>query len=93
MQLRIKPIWIEDDALMQVRVSLAGNGRQSWAEAYCYPESFLQFGRALIDFPSSTADEVRLELGSTDPAYADYLLVRAFVHDDVGHCAVEFKAE
>jgi len=93
MQLHITPLWSDDDTLMQVRVSLAGNGRQSWGEAYCYPEQFSQFGQALIDFPNSTSHEVNFELGSTDPSYAEHLLLRAFVSDGVGHCAVEFKAE
>lgn len=77
---------------MQVRESLAGNGREAWGEAYAYPETFAQFGQALTRFPRSTADEVKLELGSTDPGYAEHLLVRAFVYDGSGHCAVEFKA-
>jgi len=93
MQLHIKPRWTDDDTLMQVRVSLAGNGRQSWGEAYCYPETFLQFGQALTDFPNSISHEVKLELGSTDPNYAEHLLLRAFVYDGAGHSAVEFKAE
>lgn len=93
MQLQIKPVWTDDDGLMQVRVSLEGNERQSWGEAYCYPEAVSEFGQALLGFPSSTSDEVKLEIGSMDPMYADYLLVRAFVYDGVGHCAIEFKAE
>ncbi|WP_316871494.1 hypothetical protein [Ralstonia wenshanensis] len=93
MQLHIKPVWIDDDGLMQVRVSVDGNERQSWGEAYCYPEAVSEFGQALIDFPSSISDEVKLELGSMDPTYADYLLVRAFVYDGAGHCAIEFRAE
>jgi hypothetical protein len=92
MQLHITPLWTDDDTLMQVRVSLAGNGRQAWSEAYSYPETFSQFGQSLTQFPGSTADEVRLELGSTDPGYAEHLLIRAFVYDGSGHCAVEFKA-
>jgi hypothetical protein len=93
MKLHILPIWTDADTLMQVRVSLTGNGRQSWAEAYSYPDKFSEFGTALINFPTSIADEVLLELGSSDPAYADHLLVRAFVLDGVGHCAVEFKSQ
>ena len=93
MQLHIKPVWIDDDGVMQVRVSVDGNERQWWGEACCYPAAFSEFGQALIGFPSSTSDEVRLELGSMDPMYADYLLVRAFVYDGAGHCAIEFKAE
>lgn len=93
MQLQIEPLWTDDDTLMQVRVSLAGNGRQSWSEAYCYPETISQFGQGLIDFPNSTSHEVKFELGSTDPSYAEHLLLRAFVYDGAGHCAVEFKAE
>ena len=93
MRLHIKPVWIDDDGLMQVRVSVDGNERQSWGEACCYPKTVSEFGQALIDFPSSISDEVKLEFGSMDPMYADYLLVRAFVYDGVGHCAIEFKAE
>ncbi|GJG96680.1 hypothetical protein [Cupriavidus pauculus] len=78
---------------MEVRVSLEGNGHKWWGEAWCYPETISQFGQALVDFPNSVAHEVILELGSADPSYAEHLLVRAFVYDGVGHCAVEFKAE
>jgi len=92
MQLCIKPLWTDDDSLMQVRVSVAGNGRKSWGEAYCYPETFTEFGRALIDFPISTSHEVKFEPGSADPSDADRLVLRAFVYDGSGHCAVEFKA-
>lgn len=93
MQFHIEPLWTDEDTLMEVRVSLAGNGRQSWCQAHCYPETFSQFGQALMDFPNSTSHEVRLELGSTDPSYGEHLLVRAFVYDGAGHCAVQFKAE
>jgi hypothetical protein len=93
MKLHVTPLWTDDDTLMQVRVSLAGNGRQSWGEAYCYPETFSQFGQSLIGFPNSISHEVKFEVGSTDPTYAHHLLLRAFVYDGVGHCAFEFKAE
>lgn len=93
MHFHIQPLWTDDDTLMQVRISLAGNGRESWGEAYCYPQKFLEFGRALIDFPSSISHEVKFELGSTDSRYAEHLLLRAFVHDSVGHCALEFIGE
>lgn len=93
MQLEINPLWIDDDTLMQVRVSLTGNGRQAWGEAHCYPEAFAEFGRALAGFPASTADEVKFQLGGIDPSWAQYLLLRAFVYDGAGHCAVELKAE
>ena len=93
MQLQLTPIWTDDDTLMQLRVSLAGGGRQAWAEAYCYPEDVSRFGQALMDFPTSTSHEVKFELGSTDPSYGDHLLLRAFVYDGAGHCAVEFQAE
>jgi hypothetical protein len=93
MRLHIKPLWIDDDSLMKVRVSLDGNERLSWAESYGYPETFSEFGQALVDFPRSVSHEVKLELGSNDPSYSEYLLLRAFVYDGAGHCAVEFKAE
>jgi hypothetical protein len=91
MQLRITPIWMDEDSLMKVRVSLAGNGREAWGEAYSYPETFAEFGRALTKFPNSIADEVKLELGSADPGYAEHLMLRAFVYDGSGHCAVEIR--
>lgn len=93
MKLHITPIWIDEDSLMRIRISLTGNGHHSWSEIYSYPEKFLEFGAALIDFPNSVTDEVLFELGSTDPAYADHLRIRAFVLDGVGHCAVEFRSE
>ena len=93
MQLHIEPLWTDDDTLMQVRVSLAGNGRQAWGEAYCHPETFSQFGQSLIDFPNSTSHEVKFELGSADQKYSEHLLLRVFVFDGAGHCAVEFIAE
>lgn len=93
MQLHIEPLWTDEDELMRVRISLAGNRRHSWGEAYCYPETFSQFGQALIEFPKSTSDEVKFELGSIDPSYPDYLFIRAFIYDNSGHCALEFKME
>lgn len=93
MQLSIEPLWTDDDSLMQVRVALEGSGRQSWGEAYCYPEALTQFGQALIEFPTSTSHQVQFELGSADESYREHLVVRAFVYDGAGHCAVEFKAE
>jgi len=93
MELQISPIWFDDDTMMKIRVEFVGNGRQSWYEGYAYPEEFAVFGQALVDFPNHVSDEVRLELGSSDPAFSSGLLVRAFVHDGAGHCAMEFKAE
>ena len=93
MQLHVTPIWVDDDTMLRIRVELLGNGRQAWHEGFAYPEIFTAFGRALSEFPRDMSDEARLELGSADPAFDGHLLIRAFVHDGAGHCAMEFRGE
>ncbi|MGN6528087.1 MAG: hypothetical protein ACTHL8_16995 [Burkholderiaceae bacterium] len=93
MELQISPVWFDDDTMMKVRVQLLGNGRQAWHEGYAYPESFSAFGRALMEYPINVSDEVKLELGCDERSCGGYLLIRAFVHDGAGHCALEFRSE
>lgn len=92
MQLHIKPVWNDDDGLMQVEISLTGNGHQSWNKVYCYPDATAEFGSALISFPNSITDEIQFEIGSLDASTSEYLNIRAFVHDKTGHCAIQFQS-
>jgi len=80
------------DRLLDVTVTFAGRGYLVWQQIHFSPAQLLEFAARLQDFPASPKDEAILEAGSTDPTVHDWLMLRAFVTDGVGHCAMEFSS-
>jgi len=70
------------------------NGRQTASlEIYANTESIVDFAKALESFPRHASDAYLFELGSERPEdrWAYYLRIRAFLTDDLGHCALLFR--
>lgn len=84
--------WKETDLLLDVTVTFAGRGYVVWQRSCIDPAQLLAFAARLRDFPASLSDEVTLEAGSTDPKMLEWLRLRAFVADGVGHCGLEFSS-
>ncbi len=49
------------------------------------------FGEKLQKFPRNLKDEVTLEIGKDDEHSYNYLFLRAYLYDTVGHAALEVK--
>ncbi|HJW40336.1 MAG TPA: hypothetical protein VJ476_03800 [Rhizomicrobium sp.] len=62
-------------------------------EFYSNIERFTEFGRALTAFPRSIDSEEAFENGSPDSGISDYLLVRAYLRDGLGHGAIEIVTD
>lgn len=80
------------DPLLDVTVTFAGRGYVVWQQSYFSPAQLLDFATRLQDFPASPRDETTLEAGSSDPKVREWLRLRAFVTDGVGHCGIEFSS-
>lgn len=89
MRLALQRLWVDSDELLQIEVSLEGGGYAATQDVYTYPADLENFGRQLQDFPVSVSDEAVLEIGSTDEASYCWIKLRAYMHDDQGHSALE----
>jgi hypothetical protein len=70
------------------------NGRQTASlEIYLSIDSLRELADALEVFPRHVNDVHVLEIGTEDPRerWAYYLLIRAFVTNGLGHCALMFR--
>jgi len=70
----------------------ASNGAiQSYDEIYCYPTDLKNFASALKSFPSGINDEFKFEQGMEDKRSDCYLLLKIYVRDSAGHCAIQVR--
>jgi hypothetical protein len=82
-----------DDPPPHIELSISSRGFAAQQDSYIDDEQWLDFGKALQSFPQSLDHEVVFESGSPDPLYHDYIRLRAFVYDGVGHAAMEVRME
>lgn len=81
----------DSSAHMELRAS---NGQLSTTQDfYCYPDDVRSFGEQLVDFPRDLSHEARWEIGSSDSEWAYHIWLRAYVHDSVGHTALEIHVD
>lgn len=89
MRLVLHRLWVDDDEMLQVEVSLQGSGYAATQDVYVYPADLEKFGHRLEAFPASASDEAMLEIGSADEKAYCWLKLRAYVYDGRGHSALE----
>jgi hypothetical protein len=89
--LQIQNLWEDSDGMLQIEIKASDGFTMATQDVYVYPEDLNKFACELQTFPTSLQHRVTLELGSKDPGYYNYLLLRAFVHDSVGHSAIEME--
>lgn len=82
-----------DDPPPHVVLSISNEGFTAEQDSYVDDEQWLDFGKSLQSFPQSLDHEVIFENGTPDPRYYNYILLRAFVYDGVGHAALEVRME
>jgi len=90
--LKLERLWTDTDSMLEVMVTFAARGFVAWQQTYVYPEQLLEFAGRLREFPESASAEAALKTGSVDPSAHDWLRLRAYVTDGLGHCALEFAA-
>ena len=79
-----------DDDSWHLQLSGSDAGFGGTQEFYAHPDELVAFATKLTEFPRSIRDEARFERGAPPGRYADYVLLRAYLYDSVGHAALEF---
>lgn len=90
MNIRIQRLGEDYDAAF-VELFVSDDGFAARQEFYAHDEQWLEFGAALQSFPRSVEHEVSFECGTPEGECGSYALLRAFVHDAVGHAALEVR--
>jgi hypothetical protein len=80
--------WPYDDEAGHFVVRASDGSRVAEQEFYAYPADLATFGAALAAFPRDRADEAKLEIGNKDAGHADWVCLRAYLHDAAGHAAL-----
>jgi hypothetical protein len=88
--IKIEKIWQDSDGMLQIEVQVSDGCTMATQNVYVYPEELNTFASELQIFPKCIQHQVTLELGSKDPGNY-YLLLRAYVHDSVGHSVLEME--
>jgi len=77
--------------MLQVEIHASAGGFASALDFYAYPDQFLAFGRALVDFTGASNHEPTFEVGSTEQGSYCWLRLRAYSFDKLGHSALEIS--
>jgi hypothetical protein len=88
-----KTLGQDDDGMLELQVTVAGNGHIGTHKAYLYPDDLNAFGAALQSYPLSVTREAVLEAGSLDPTWYGYLRLRVFLLSGFGRSALEMQYE
>jgi hypothetical protein len=83
----------DDDGMLELQVTVAGNGHRGTHRAYLYPEDLNAFGAVLQSYPLSQSREAVLEAGSLDPTWYGYLRLRVFLLSGFHRSALEIQYE
>lgn len=84
--------WSDDEReLCQFEVAASNGMYLVRQEFYAYQSDIEEFGRALMKFPLTSNDEVRLDIGGRNPRQAHWLLMRAYIYDSTGHAGLLFE--
>ena len=89
--IRFEQLWEDSDGMVQLLISLSNDIYSCEQDIYVYPEEIITFGQQLEKFPKNLEDEATLEYGLDNPNYYSSLLLRAYVYNQTGHVALEFK--
>ena len=83
----------DNDGMLELQVTVEGNGHICTHKTYLYPEDINAFGAALQSYPLSETREALLEAGSPDPAWYGYMRLRVFLLSGFGRSALEMQYE
>ncbi len=89
--IKIENMWEDSDGMLQIQIQASNGLMMATQDIYVYPKDLSAFAYELQSFPKNLQHKVTLELGSKDPKYYNYILLRAAVHDSVGHSALEIE--
>ncbi|CAN7737780.1 hypothetical protein LJR084_006494 [Variovorax sp. LjRoot84] len=78
--------------MLELRLTVTGGGYAAWEVVYVYPDSVALFAERLREFSGAVSEDAVLEVGSTEPHALNWLRLRAYVLDSVGHCAFQFAS-
>jgi hypothetical protein len=83
----------DDDGMLELQVTVEGNGHRGTHRAFLYPEDLNAFGAVLQSYPLSESREAVLEAGSLDPSWYGYLRLRVFLLSGFNRSALEVQYE
>ena len=83
----------DDDGMLELQVTVEGNGHVCTHKAYLYPDDLNAFGAVLQSYPLSESREAVLEAGSLDPSWYGYMKLRVFLLSGFGRSVLETQYE
>lgn len=86
-EIKIRNLSVYDDLILSI--SAKNSNFSGTIESYCSRKEFSKFAYELQTFPNSLNHTVTLEFGEDLKSY-DYLFIKAFVSDSVGHSNLFF---
>ncbi len=89
--IEFKTVGRDDDGMLELQVTVEGNGHVCTHKTYLYPEDLNAFGAALQSYPLSETREAVLEAGSPDPGWYGYMKLRVFLLSGFGRSALEIQ--
>jgi len=89
--IELKALGRDEDGMLELQVTVQGNGHLGTHKAYVYPEELNIFGAALQFYPFSETKEAVLEAGSREPGWYGYLKLRVFLLHGFGRSALEVQ--
>ena len=76
--------------MLQLEVTASNDAQVGMQDFYAYPETLIEFGKNLANFPKSHSDVAMIEYGM-EPDYYCYFSLSAVVLNSRGHSALEIK--
>lgn len=83
----------EHDGMLELQVTVEGNGHVGTHRAFVYPDDLNAFGAVLQSYPLSEGREAVLEAGSLDPGWYGYLRLRVFLLAGFNRSVLEMQYE
>jgi hypothetical protein len=82
--------WPYEEEMQHFQVAASNGLFTATQDFYANVTDVEALAESLKAFPRSSTDEVRFEVGSTEPGQADSFSLRAWLYDPVGHAALTF---
>lgn len=82
-----------DSSDIQYVIKLSSDLCSTTLDFYSHANIFKAFGTSLTHFPKNVNDVVVFQLGEDDKRYSEYLNLKAFCYDDIGHSVLRVVAD
>ena len=88
--IRVKHIWTDDNGMVQIEIQASNGAQVAEQDFFAYPETIIEFCKALAEFPFIQSNKACLEYGA-DPKYYCHFYLSAVMLNNQGHSAFELR--